>query len=518
MTNRATLRDALRCVPSGMQREAPFRLLPKGNLKMSISPNTATETAPVPTAEQIEAQRQQAAASAAAQASADRAKKIREAFTQRVTGNIEQINEAYSEADRNAASGGFHDLLAASKAIALSWDDLSVWAPANGRIPDDKVSDMELRMRQLHNAAHPYSSPEMRKEVGNYMRLAVYASKPDVAAAARDMAGSVYKQDPSERTKNASLATAADARAGLEAKVATLRAAGADNKAIALVEDFIAAIDDATKLAKLGKRLNSMQTAAGRWRSSLYLNLVGDDIERRVDASDTAKVSQVWDKVCAAAAGAHAKFMSDANGQPIDPIALENSVMDAARKELDAVTGKIEKVTPKATKSEKEAAAANGLYRYMRACLKLNLLPLETYNLVHEMLEAAPAMPVDSEGAELARKADERAKEQAEKEARDAAAKAAAEAKAKAAPAKAAAPAPQTMAEKLAAARALVAALEAGEEPTPAPVAETKPAKPSKAKGLKAGSGKAAAATETVSVQNETSTDNDADINDIIGD
>ena len=486
---------------------------------MSVTQNaTATETAPVLTAEQVETQRQQAAASAAAQAASDRAKKIREAFTNRVTGNVETITEAYSEADRNAASGGFDDLLTASKAIALSWDELSVWAPANGRIPDDKVSDMELRMRQLHDAAHVPSSPRMRKELGRYMRLAVYATKPDIAAAARDMAGAVYKQDPGERQKDASLATAADARQALEKIVADMRAAGQDNKSIARVQDFVDAIDNAEKLAKMGKRLNSAQGAAGRWRSSLYLNVVGDDIVRRVSASDTATLAKVWDKVAQAAQAAHVDFMGKANGQPVDPAVLQNAVMDAARAKLDEVTGKIEKIAPKATKSEKEAAAANGLYRYMRACLKLNLLPQETYNLVHEMLEAAPAMPVDSEGAELARKADERAKEQAEKEARDAAAKAAAEAKAKAAPAKAAAPAPQTMAEKLAAARALVAALEAGEEPTPAPVAETKPAKPAKARGLKAGSGKAAAATETVSVQNETSTDNDADINDIIGD
>lgn len=421
---------------------------------------TATNTAPAaaPTVDPAAAAR-----AAAAQAAANKAAAARQAFSDRVNQHMAQISEAYAKADAAEASKGFTDLLKASQEIGFTWQDLAMWAPVRG----DKAGDMELRVRALHDAAHYPSSPSYKNELARFMRLAVYAAKPDVVAKARTLSGAVYKVDSKERAKDSTIATTDDARTGLEKIAADRIAAGADNASVAIVQDFIAAIDDAEKLAKLGKRLNAAQSASTRWRSTLYLNLVGDIIIRRVDTSDTVKVAQVWDRVCAKAAKAHADFISNANGQAIDPTALENAVMKAAHAELDAAVGKIETLKPKATEGERDATVAAAVYRALRGALKQGLLMLNDFNTIVEMLETAEGMLPDVEGAELARKAEKDAEEKAAKEAQAAAEKAAKEAKAAADKAakgtgKGSKPkAPQTLEEKKAAAQAAIAAAQA---------------------------------------------------------
>src|SRR6185503_942150 len=128
------------------------------------------------TKEELALKAEQDKAAAARAAQEDKARAIREAFSKRVTDGAEGIAEAFKNADKQESAGGFFDLLKASEKIALDWNGFAVWTPARAK---QEPTDMELRVRETHNWAHPPTSPAFRANLGRYLRRAVYASRPD---------------------------------------------------------------------------------------------------------------------------------------------------------------------------------------------------------------------------------------------------------------------------------------------------------------------------------------------------
>jgi hypothetical protein len=307
----------------------------------------------------------------------------------RVNADQARIRENVAAVEKNFADRGYGAGLTASRDIGFGWEDAIDWTVGKlnkqGVLIDPDGS--HARIDQLHDLCSEDHGPTAQRRLKRAMSYAIALSSKDVHSAATRMSNGGVPKTPE------TVFTADEARGGLKAQLTAAGQANADT----VWHMAQRAVNNADELAKMGLKLNAMQTAAKRWRGILFLHLISGDLELAVGTTNAKSIGAIWQEAASAARAAHAKYVKEVKREHRKVFDLKARVGEALS-ELYADKLVIKDRMPK-DREEKIADATKSLYGALNKLFTLNAIDKDQADAIRSVLadqgveepEAAPS-------------------------------------------------------------------------------------------------------------------------------
>ena len=244
------------------------------------------------------------------------------AIADHAAANAAGLRDMLATIDKEKAVAGYDAAVALSESVGLDWTDWSNFQPQKADVA--AINPGETLMRQIEHALDPANSTITRRRFSDLLQMAVNATSTEVWKVAKRNVDRVFAQGTVGERSNAAQ---------------VLR--GINDKDPVDPAPFVAAINDAAKIAALTRKLTAMVTAGKRTRGLIFLRLIAQDVDERMTGPLAAKKGSTYQALADACVAAHRKLTKDG---PVTVEALQRAVAET----LDRAIGKRQEAAEKA--------------------------------------------------------------------------------------------------------------------------------------------------------------------------